>query len=151
MVVQILYHGFNTWATVLNWFFCFALFCGYLSVFLVSFFACGSAWLRGVCLNFEGPTVNFLISIRFRCWSGHSWVNKTEEIEDLQLEIEGFASYLDKEELYSVCEKLKIEQADFFGKSRFTTVRILTKGIEKLLDKLKDEERWCFWNKLWKR
>ena len=67
-----------------------------------------------------------------------------EEIEDLQLEIQGFASCLDKEELYSVCEKLKIEKSDFEGKSRFATVRILTKGIEKLLDKLKDEEKVAF-------
>ena len=67
-----------------------------------------------------------------------------EEIEDLQLEIQGFASCLDKEELYSVCEKLKIEKTDFEGKSRFATVRILTKGIEKLLDKLKDEEKVVF-------
>ena len=67
-----------------------------------------------------------------------------EEIEDLQLEIQGFASCLDKEELYSVCEKLKIEKSDFEGKSRFATVRILTEGIEKLLDKLKDKEKVAF-------
>ena len=67
-----------------------------------------------------------------------------EEIDDLYLEIQGFASCLDKEELYSVGEKLKIEKSDFEGKSRFAIVRILTNGIEKLVDKLKDEEKVAF-------
>lgn len=51
----------------------------------------------------------------------------SEEIEDLQLEIQGFASCLDRDELYSVCEKLKINKSDFEGKSRLATLRILTK------------------------
>ena len=67
-----------------------------------------------------------------------------EEIEDLQLEIQGFASCLDRDELYVVCEKLKIEKSDFEGKSRFATVRVLTKEIENLLGKLNDTEKVAF-------
>ena len=64
-----------------------------------------------------------------------------EEIEDIQLKIQGLASCLDRDELYSVCEKLKIEKLDFEGKPRFATVRVLTKEIEKLVDNLKDTEK----------
>ena len=70
-----------------------------------------------------------------------------EEIEDLQLEIQGFASCLDPDELFIVGEKLKIDKSDFEGKSRFATVNVLTREIENLVTQLSDTENVTFLNK----
>ena len=67
-----------------------------------------------------------------------------EEVEDLQLEIQGFASYLDRPELYNVCEKLKIDKSDYEGKSRLATVKVLNNTIELLVEKLQDTEKIAF-------
>ena len=64
-----------------------------------------------------------------------------EEIEDLQLEIQGFASCLDRDELLTVCEKLNIDRSSFEGKSRFATVKVLTREIENLVALLNDTEK----------
>ena len=64
-----------------------------------------------------------------------------EEIEDLQLEIQGFASCLDRDELFIVCEKLNIDRSSFEGKSRFATVKVLTREIENLVALLNDTEK----------
>ena len=68
----------------------------------------------------------------------------TEEIEDLQLEIQGLLSCLDRDEMYSVCEKLQIEKIEFEGKSRLSTVKILMNEIQKQLDKLQITEKAAF-------
>ena len=47
-----------------------------------------------------------------------------KEIEDLQLEIQGFASSLNRGGLCIVCEKLKIDKSDLKGESRFPTVSL---------------------------
>ncbi len=66
----------------------------------------------------------------------------TEEIEDLQLEIQGLLSCLDRDEMYSVCEKLQIEKIEFKGD--LSTVKILMNEIQKQLDKLQITEKAAF-------
>ena len=67
-----------------------------------------------------------------------------EEIEDLRLEIQGFASCLDCDKHYIVWKKLKIDKSDFEGKSRFATVKVLTREIENLVTQLNDTEKVAF-------
>ena len=55
-----------------------------------------------------------------------------EEIEDLKLEIQRIAFREDHDELYIICEKLKLDKSDFVGKSHFAIIKFLKREIENL-------------------
>jgi len=78
-----------------------------------------SAWVLCLDLQCYGKELDLYWII---IYLSRPKVNK--EVEDLQREIKGFASSLNRGGLYIVCEKLKIDKSDLKGKSRFATVSL---------------------------